>query len=215
MSAREIILGGIRSALGGPRTNAAELERYVGAHARGPAPRTGQHLVKRFRDRAEKLASDVTACAKLADAPPAVAQYLAAHDLPLRAVCWPDLAALPWRQAGIDVVTRAATGDDLVGVTGVVCAIAETGTLMVASGERTPASVSLLPETHVAVVETPRIVATLEDAWEWLRRERGALPRALNLISGPSRTADIEQTVTLGAHGPYRVLVVLVGDDAG
>jgi L-lactate dehydrogenase complex protein LldG len=113
------------------------------------------------------------------------------------------------------VEARAATGDDLVGVTGVFCAIAETGTLVVASGARTPASVSLLPETHVALVDTGRIVATLEDAWDLLRRERGALPRAVNLISGPSRTADIEQTVTLGAHGPYRVLIVLAGGGAG
>jgi len=73
------------------------------------------------------------------------------------------------------------------------------------------AELSLLPETHIAVLEAGRIVATMEQAWDRLRVERGALPRAVNFISGPSRTADIEQTVTLGAHGPYRVLIIIVG----
>jgi L-lactate dehydrogenase complex protein LldG len=50
----------------------------------------------------------------------------------------------------------------------------------------------------------------MEDAWDLLRREIGSMPRAVNFISGPSRTADIEQTVTLGAHGPYRVHVMLI-----
>ncbi|MGH8633569.1 MAG: LutC/YkgG family protein, partial [Burkholderiales bacterium] len=90
------------------------------------------------------------------------------------------------------------------------CAIAETGTLMTVSGRETPATVSLLPETHVAVVRQSRIVRGMEEAWQLARRELGRLPRAVTFISGPSRTADIEQTVTLGAHGPYRVHIILV-----
>jgi L-lactate dehydrogenase complex protein LldG len=82
---------------------------------------------------------------------------------------------------------------------------------MLVSGARTPPAVSLLPETHIAVVRRGRIVVNMEDAWALWRTEHGELPRAVNFISGPSRTADIEQTVTLGAHGPYRVHVVLVG----
>ena len=82
---------------------------------------------------------------------------------------------------------------------------------MLLSGPTTPAAVSLLPETHVAVIGVESIVATMEQAWDRLRAERGALPRAVNFISGPSRTADIEQTVTLGAHGPYRVMIIVVG----
>ena len=82
------------------------------------------------------------------------------------------------------------------------------------SGPRTPATTSLLPETHIAVVRASRLVRGMEDAWKLLRDEHGAdfMPRALNFISGPSRTADIEQTLVLGAHGPYRVHIVLVGD---
>jgi len=84
---------------------------------------------------------------------------------------------------------------------------------MLLSGPDTPASVSLLPETHVALLPVKRIVARMEDAWALARREHALLPRAVNFVSGPSRTADIEQTVTLGAHGPYRVLIVLTRED--
>ena len=77
-------------------------------------------------------------------------------------------------------------------------------------GQRHAAVNSLLPETHIAVVSRSRIVAGKEDAWDLLRRDIGSMPRAVNFISGPSRTADIEQTVTLGAHGPYRVHVLLI-----
>jgi hypothetical protein len=72
-----------------------------------------------------------------------------------------------------------------------------------------PATVSLLPETHIAMVPVSRIVATMEDAFALLRAERGELPRAVNFISGPSRTGDIEQTIVLGAHGPCRVHLIL------
>jgi L-lactate dehydrogenase complex protein LldG len=80
----------------------------------------------------------------------------------------------------------------------------------VLSGPETPATVSLLPETHVAIVAASRVVAGMEEAWQLVRAERAELPRAVNFISGPSRTGDIEQTIVLGAHGPYRVHVVLV-----
>jgi L-lactate dehydrogenase complex protein LldG len=69
---------------------------------------------------------------------------------------------------------------------------------------------ALLPETHIAVVPCLRIVRHMEDVFALLRHERGEPPRALNFISGPSRTGDIEQTIVLGAHGPYRVHLILV-----
>jgi L-lactate dehydrogenase complex protein LldG len=68
----------------------------------------------------------------------------------------------------------------------------------------------LLPETHVAIVAASRIVTNMEAAWALLRTEIGAPPRAVNFISGPSRTGDIEQTIVIGAHGPYRVHVLVV-----
>ena len=114
--------------------------------------------------------------------------------------------------AGISVAVRAAVDADMVGISGCFCAVAETGTLLLCSGAGTPATVSLLPETHIALVPVARLVATMEDAFAMVRAELGDMPRALNFISGPSRTGDIEQTIVLGAHGPCRVHLILIGE---
>ena len=147
------------------------------------------------------------------EVPAAAAAYLRAYDLPLRAVCWPALGDLDWAGSGVAVEVRPARESDLVGITEVFCAIAETGTLMTLSGAQTPPVSSLLPETHIGVLRTSQIVPAMEEAWQRLRSLHGPesfMPRAVNFISGPSRTADIEQTLTFGAHGPYRVHVILV-----
>lgn len=214
MSARANILARIRTAQGRAVTVRTEerdaVEQYIAAHPQGPRPKVDADVEARFRDRALNLATTIDEVKALADIPAAVARYLQDLNLTPAALCWPEFAALDWAAQAVKIETRAARGDDLVGITGVFCAIAETGTLMMCSGSDTPPATSLLPETHIAVVPRSRIVPGMEDAWALLRRERGALPRAVNFISGPSRTADIEQTVTLGAHGPYRVHVLLL-----
>ncbi len=213
MSARENILARIRAAQGKrPVPGVEEREQvraHLAAHLHSPRPRASDDLIAQFRREVLALSSTVDEIGSLSEAPRAIAAYLRQNMLPLTAVCWPELAELGWAAAGLSVEARAAYDGDLVGITGACCAIAETGTLMLLSSPRTPATVSLLPETHVAVVRADRIVRGMEEAWRLLRDELGALPRAVNFISGPSRTADIEQTVTLGAHGPYRVHIVL------
>jgi L-lactate dehydrogenase complex protein LldG len=213
MSARENILARIRARQGKPAAQtAAEREAmrsHIQSHPGSPRPLMDWDPVARFRERALGLASTVEEVETLDAVPTAVARYLKAGALPLTAVCWAEFAALDWRAAGIEIAVREARETDLVGITGAFCAIAETGTLMTLSGLDTPSAVSLLPETHVAVVRKSRIVRGMEEAWQLARSELGKLPRAVSFISGPSRTADIEQTVTLGAHGPYRVHVIL------
>jgi len=216
MAARETILAKIRrlQGRGGNAPSPAEseqLETYLRRHPRGPLPAIGGDLIARFRSKAEVASSTTERVASEREVPAAVARYLEAHQLPKTGCVSPALAHLEWQGAGLALEPRAAKGEDLVGVTGVFCALAETGTLMMCSGADTPASASLLPETHIAVVPVARIVPHMEDGWDLLRAEQGSLPRAVNFISGPSRTADIEQTIVLGAHGPYRVHIVLVG----
>jgi L-lactate dehydrogenase complex protein LldG len=214
-SARERILGKVRSALGRsgplPDAQAQEMRAYIDQRAAGPRPKSDWNPVERFRERALALASTVDEVETTASVPDAVARYLKANSLPLDVVVWPQLAAMDWKAAGINAEARKAQGRDLVGITASFCAIAETGTMLLLSGAQTPGSTSLLPETHVAIVPTARIVKGMEDAWALVRAERGELPRATNFVSGPSRTADIEQTLVLGAHGPYRVHIILVG----
>lgn len=214
MSTREDILGRVRAKLGRTDSNAASgrsaIDAYLVSRKQGPRPVMHGDLVSRFRMKSELLSSTIDEVATPADVPQAVARYLAAHHLTTRAVCWPGLSSLPWHQAGMDVEARAAHGSDLIGITGCFCALAETGTLMLCSGPNCPAATSLLPETHIAVLPANRILAGMEDAWNLARAELGEMPRAVNFISGPSRTGDIEQTIVLGAHGPYRVHIVIV-----
>jgi len=215
MSAREKILSRIRKAQGrgGSRPSQPELEAvetYLRAHPRGTLPPVEGDLVARFRARAEAMQSTTDEVAARVEVPTAVARYLKSGNLPLAGCVWPQLADLDWRGAGLALEPREANGSDAVGVSGAFAAIAETGTLALASGPDTPATASLLPETHVAVVSVRRIVAHMEDAWALAREEFRQLPRAINFVSGPSRTADIDQTIVLGAHGPYRVHIVLV-----
>ncbi len=215
MSAREKILSRIRKAQGrgGSRPSQPELEAvetYLRAHPRGTLPPVEGDLVARFRARAEAMQSTTDEVAARVEVPAAVARYLKSGNLPLAGCVWPQLADLDWRGAGLALEPREANGSDAVGVSGAFAAIAETGTLALASGPDTPATASLLPETHVAVVSVRRIVAHMEDAWALAREEFRQLPRAINFVSGPSRTADIDQTIVLGAHGPYRVHIVLV-----
>lgn len=209
MNAREKILGRLRDARPADDSSAIKVQQHLAWHPRGPLPPPPTDLVAHFVERALKLSSDVLKAAERTEIPGLLATYLAERALPLSGVCWPQLADLPWDAAGLTMQIRPASNLDLVGVTGAFCAIAETGTLLLLGGEKTPATTSLLPETHVAIVDPARIVASMEDAWALLRSEFKEPPRTVNFISGPSRTADIEQTVTLGAHGPYRVLLIL------
>ncbi|MDO8933628.1 MAG: lactate utilization protein C [Rhodocyclaceae bacterium] len=219
MTTREDILGRVRSGLGRNAANAAvacgEIDAWLAAKNQGPRPAVAgdaASLLARFREKSAGLSSTVDTVADEADVPAAIARYLGGLQLTPQAVCWPALAGLFWSEAGLTVAARGAIDADLVGITGSFCAIAETGTLLLLSGADTPATVSLLPETHIAIVAASRIVPGMEEAWQLIRTERGELPRGANFISGPSRTGDIEQTIVLGAHGPYRVHIVIVAD---
>lgn len=217
-ASRQRILSRIRAAQGRPaqaKDREEELNiNYMAQKPIGPQPEIGPDLLARLIAQSEKLQTTVAQVDQLADVPAAVAHYLQSRGLGSKAVVWKALADLDWAAAGLEVEARAPVRDepapDLVGITGCFVAIAETGTLAMLSGPDTPASMALLPETHIAVVPRSRIVAYMEDAFALLRHERGGPPRALNFISGPSRTGDIEQTIVLGAHGPYRVHLVIV-----
>jgi L-lactate dehydrogenase complex protein LldG len=187
-----------------------EVRQYLANHAAGPRPDMGTDPVARFRQQAERTSQTLDAVNSLDEVPAAAARYLAGLGLPAQAIAWKTLDGLPWQTSGLAVEFRKPVNDDLVGITGCFCAVAETGTLMLLSSPDTFSSAALLPETHIAVVPVSRIVPAIEDAFGLAKAERGELPRATNFISGPSRTGDIEQTIVLGAHGPYRVHVILI-----
>ena len=219
MSARENILERIRTSLRRAESDGAQarVHAHLAARTLSPRPPIIGDLIARFRDNAVRLSNTIAEVSHVREVPAAAAAYLRAYDLPLRAVCWPGLGELEWAGSGVAVEVRPARESDLVGITEVFCAIAETGTLMTLSGAQTPPVSSLLPETHIGVLRTSQIVPAMEEAWQRLRDTYGPqdfMPRAVNFISGPSRTADIEQTLTFGAHGPYRVHIILLADGA-
>lgn len=170
-----------------------------------------------FVSMAEEAAATVDRVSSSGDVPKAVSSYLASQNLPSKIVMAPDesLDDVPWPQNGmLDIRRGMPEPDDDVGLSGAYAAIAETGTLMVTSGSHHPSRLNLLPDTHVVVLTEDQILGAQEDGWAKLRADTaasgGKLPRTVIFITGPSRSADIEQTLQLGAHGPRRLHIVLV-----
>ena len=106
---------------------------------------------------------------------------------------------------------KAVTAD--LGLTGADYAIAETGSCVLLAGKGVSRLVSLLPPVHVAVVERGQVLPSLDELFTLRRRDflQGDLRSYMNIISGPSRSADIEQTLVKGVHGPGEVHMVLLG----
>ena len=220
---RDAVLARVRAALGrrgDDQSARAAAHAYIAAHREGPRPTVAADIVERFVTRAGDMESTVERVATLDDVAPAIGRYVLSLNAsctdpeqdPHAGVCWPEFGWLDWQAAGITIESRPTVGHDALGVTGCYCAIAETGTLVFVTGAETPTGTFLLPETHIAIVRADQIVPAMEDAFARIRAERGsAWPRAINFVSGPSRTGDIEQTIVLGAHGPRRLHLVLVG----
>ncbi len=222
--AREQVLGALRRSLrrgdtAGTSATASRLAEHRRnlIPARADLPRAEQ--VALFETWAVRQAASVVRVSDAAAVPGALAAFLKAENLPaeVRMAPDPELEALPWRDQPMLTVTKGPARDsDAVSLTGALAGIAETGTLLLHSGPAGPTSLNFLPETHVVVLSANRIVASYEDGWDILRARfgEGTLPRTVNYITGPSRTADIEQTIQLGAHGPRRLHIILVGANA-
>ena len=221
MTARSEILDGIRRALRrGEVAGAARqaLEHRLAQPVRGPAVARGDvsqpDKVVLFCRWAEANNATIARVAA-AEVPGEVAAYLARNNLPAEAVMppAPALDRYDWaRERMLSLRRGGGRGSDQVSITGAFAAIAETGTLVMASGPDHPASLNLLPDTHVVVLREADIVAGYEEVWQRLRQRYGKnrMPRTVNTITGPSRTGDIEQTIELGAHGPRRMHIVVV-----
>jgi L-lactate dehydrogenase complex protein LldG len=120
---------------------------------------------------------------------------------------------LPWTEDAPSLERHRGRADmtDETSLSRAFAGVAETGTLVVTSGPDNPTTLNFLPENHIVILFADDIVASYEDVWDRLRHLNGsALPRTVNMITGPSRTGDIEQTIELGAHGPRRLHIMIV-----
>ena len=216
MTARERILGAVRAAV--RRDPAAaefrrqEIEARIAAHEVHVRPLVEGDLVARFAEKVELVAASFAPVAGIDGVSRAVADYLDEHGLDKEIVVTTDplLERVRWSNE-FAVARRAADPADRVSVTGAYAGIAETGTVVFVSDRTTPTTLNFLPETHVAVLARDRLVAHLEDVWARLGPSVRAPPRTVNFITGPSRTGDIELQLEIGAHGPRRLHVILVG----
>ncbi|MGD0475345.1 MAG: LUD domain-containing protein [Candidatus Velthaea sp.] len=223
MSAGEAIFARIRAGLGRGPLSAEEVERLearVAAHApnlipaRANGPETGRLAL--FERLAEDVGTTFAHVTSYNDVPAALLAYLTEHDLPTRLRMSPDpaLDRIPWHdESALEIGRGRAESDDLVSVTPCFAAVAETGTLVLVSSADRPATLNFMPDTHVVVLAASDVLGSYEDAFAKLRRAQPGsafMPRTVNFVTGPSRTADIELTIVRGAHGPRHLHVIVV-----
>lgn len=187
-----------------------------------PTPARGQVTGAERQALFVKMATAAAATIELVDDPETipelVGQYLARHNLPSRLVLAADamIANLPWADYPmIAHRTGPATGQDHVALTAAFAGIAETGTLALLSGPETPTTLNFLPEHSLVLLQASAIRGTYEELWRDLRdatNDGADWPRTVNLVTGPSRSADIEQKLLMGAHGPRKLHILLLND---
>ena len=224
MTPRELILATIRRSLGVTGTEAPrrlEVATRLASRPKGVVPERGQlppaERIDLFTRMVEAAAGTVVRAADPVDIPTAVATFLREQNLPL-AIRYGDdplLSGVPWDRAGTLEIRRGASGgSDLAAVSHAFGAVAETGTLVLVSGADNPTTLNFLPDVHIVVVSARDVVSDFETVMARLRGRfgAGAMPRTVNMITGPSRSADIEQTLILGAHGPRKLHVIVVGE---
>ncbi|MBS1180268.1 MAG: lutC [Proteobacteria bacterium] len=223
MSSRDAILGRIRRSLGASGVDATRLAAVRHRLTETPVnvvPARGQlpaaERVELFVRKASDIFATVARIDHRDDIPAAVADYLRGRNLPqaIRRGEDPRLAGLPWqREAQLAVAIGPSAGQDLAGLSYADAGVAETGTVVLTSGVNNPTTLNFLPDHHIVVVDASTVAGDYETVWADLRRRfgAGAMPRTVNLVTGPSRSADIEETLLLGAHGPRSLHILVVG----
>jgi L-lactate dehydrogenase complex protein LldG len=211
-TARDDILQSLRRAVGrGPLDAAtrASLDERIATPTRHLRPAFDEDLVTRFIRKLESRSGTLARVSDRSKIPAAVDAFRSTQGLARRAAVGAGLKDIAWTADWTIHHDRAGI-EETLSVTPAFAAIAETGTLMLLASRDSPTTHNFVPDNQVVVLETAWILRHFEDAWTLLRERTGGMPRAVNLVSGPSRTADIEQTIQLGAHGPRRLHVLLV-----
>lgn len=223
-NARSRIMGRLKVALDkrhNPTLRLSGADQRIKAPPPGLIPKRGQTQglarVEMFVSEAERVSAQVERLDSMAEVPAAAARVCAdAGAASLKVALNPQLQALNWVDHNVQF--GIGHGDDPVGLSMAYAGVAETGTLVLRSGNDTPTTLNFLPDVHTVVIRTCDIEATYEDVWTKLRAAAPAggpkMPRTVNWITGPSRTADIEQTILLGAHGPRKLVILLVDETA-
>ena len=220
MSLRSKILGRIREASEADSSSAARkkaVQQRIANHQAGVLPyrkRKKQNLIAMFERKAVDADATVERCSTK-EVSKKILEFLRQHNLP--AICRtgrnPKLKKLLGsKKSSLKILNGPSDESDMVGLSTAIGGIAETGTLILTSGPENPTTLNFLPENHLVVIHENNIAMHQEDIWLQLRERYGSseMPRTINMITGPSRSADIEQTLILGAHGPLRLHILIV-----
>lgn len=170
--------------------------------------------INKFIEEAQKADAIVTSCDRAMLASDII-EILQENELP-NSICMgndPRLKSLKVELSKeIKIVVGPSDGDDLVCVTQADIGISESGTLGILSGPTSPTTNNFLPKHHIVLLNKKDMVRHYEDLWDKIRKKYGKanMPRTVNLITGPSRSGDIEQTLILGAHGPTKLHIILL-----
>jgi L-lactate dehydrogenase complex protein LldG len=223
MSARDNILAKVRRSLGASGSDAgrqAAVTARIAEAKPGLIPARGQlppeDRVKLFCYYAEKYGATTARIASIEALPGEVALYLKSRNLPasVRMGSDPLLAAAHFESEPVlSVLSGASDGNDLAGVSHARAGVAESGTLVLASGPDNPVTINFLPEHHIVAVKAEDIGGSLEEAFAGIAAAygKGEMPRTVNFVTGPSRSGDIEQKIIMGAHGPRALHIVIIG----
>ena len=223
MSSRDLVLGSIRRSLGvhgreAPRKTT--IEDRIARHPRGLVPARAQkppvERMKVFKEQVEGIFGTVQQLGSADEVPAAVAAYLRSKNLPMKIRRGADarLEQIPWdNEKTLEVSTGHSDGKQLAAISYAFGAAAESGTLVLLSGPDNPTTLNFLPDHHLVIIDAKDVAGDYETVWDRLRKKFGAgkMPRAVNWITGPSRSGDIEQKTLLGAHGPRSLHVLILG----
>ncbi len=209
-AARERILGRVRDAVAGGREAGwqAELERRMEQAPPLIRPKLRGDLIARFREKLAQGSGTFEQCDTPDEVPAVVFAYLQTNEVVAKIRVAPALQETSWGE-GLEASYGNTRGEHLVSVTPSFCAVAETGSVVLLSSDKSPTSLNFLPDVHIVIVDKDQVVSHIEDVWVKLRA-LGEMPRAVNFITGPSKTADVEQTLQIGAHGPRDLHVIVV-----
>lgn len=164
-------------------------------------------LAQKFTKKMTASMGQVHEVNSMANVPAKVLEIAKGLKIEPKAVAAGGLKKLSWGKMAVEY--RSAEISDVLGISMPGYGIAETGTLVFGSSKEDPASLNFIPEFSIAILKMSVMVETSEEVWAALV-EKGKMPRTLNMISGPSKTGDIEQTLFLGAHGPRELHVIIV-----
>ncbi len=219
---RSAILSKIKRSLSTTADDTSRSEtvhRRLAEHRAGIIPERGNvtpdEQVALFSTMMERASATVATVGSADEIPAAITSYLKSNNLPAKFRTGDDelISSVKWSEHPLLEVDRGpAQADDHVSLSAAFGAVAESGTLVLHSGSDNPTTLNFLPENHIVVVRASDVAGDYETVWSRIREKFGSglMPRTVNMVSGPSRTGDIEQTIFLGAHGPKKLHIIIL-----